>query len=401
VDRLTERQLSERSGASPQDLRRLADLGILSPDEREPRFSVGDVRRVRLARACEDGGIPLGAVGKAIRDGKLSLGFLDLPHYSVFAELTPTTFDDLERETGVPMPVLQAMREALGGARPGPEDRVRADDLEVMQLIRLAREAGVPDDAIIRLLRVYGESLRRIADAEASTYHSHFEMPLLRSGLPQRDMMEQAAAASERFAEPLARSIVAIYHRQQEHAWTADMVEHIEAALEDADITPRIERPPAMAFLDLSGYTRVTAERGDRAAAELAASLSDIVTAAAAGHRGRAVKWVGDGVMFHFPDAAPAVRSALEMVERTPAVGLPPAHVGIDAGPVVSQDGDFFGRTVNVAARVSDRAAPGQVLVTDRVVQAASSDGFTFRELGPAELKGLPQPVVLFEAEDG
>jgi adenylate cyclase len=398
VDRLSEAQLVERAGSSSDEIGRLVELGILVPEPVEPRFNAGDVRRARLASACQDGGIPLDAVGRAIRDGKLSLGFLDLPHYSVFSELTPTTFAELERQTGIPMPVLQAMREALGGARPGPEDRVRADDLEVMELVRLTREVAVPDDAMIRILRVYGESLRRIADAEGYVYHSYFEMPLLRSGLPQRDMMEQASAASESFAEPLERSIVAIYHRQQEHAWTADIVEHIEAALEDAGIARRVERPPAMAFLDLSGYTRVTEERGDQAAAELAASLSNIVATAAAQHRGRAVKWVGDGVMFHFPDAGPAVRSALEMVERTPAVGLPPAHVGIDAGPVVSQDGDFFGRTVNVAARVSDRAGPGQILVTDRVVEAASSDGFRFRELGPAELKGLPHPVVLFEA---
>jgi adenylate cyclase len=401
VERLTEAQLVERAGSSSEEIGRLVELGILVPEPAEPRFNVGDVRRVRLARACDEGGIPLDALGRAIRDGKFSLGFLDLPHYSVFSELTSTTFAQLERETGVPMNVLQAMREALGGARPGPEDRVRADDLEVMPLIQLVREVEVPDDAVIRILRVYGESLRRIADAEGYVYHSYFEMPLLRSGLSQRQIIEQASGASERFAEPLERAIVAIYHRQQEHAWTADIIEHIEATLEEAGITPRIERPPAMAFLDLSGYTRVTEERGDQAAAELAATLSDIVAGAAAQHRGRAVKWVGDGVMFHFPDAAPAVRSALEMVERTPTVGLPPAHVGIDAGPVVSQDGDFFGRTVNVAARVSDRAAPGQVLVTDRVVEAASSDGFRFRELGPAELKGIPQPVVLYEASDG
>lgn len=397
MERLTEEQLAERAGATTEEIRSLAELHILSPERGEPRFIASDVRRVRLALACRDGGISLEAIGRAVREGELSFGFLDLPVYEIFSELSDTTFEELERRSGVPMGLLEAMREAMGGGRPEPVERVRGDDLEVMPLIQLAREAGVPDEALIRMLRVYGESLRRVADAEASIYHSYFEVPLLRSGKSQVRLMQEASAASQQFTEPLVRALTAIYHRQQEHAWTADIVEHVEAALEAAGLTPRVERPPAMCFLDLTGYTRITEERGDTAAAEMAASLSDIVVAAAGHHRGRAVKWVGDGVMFHFPHPGPAVHSALEMVERTPEAGLPPAHVGIDAGPVVFQDGDFFGRTVNVAARVSDRAGPGQVLVTERVVDAAEGD-FRFKELGPTELKGVPQPLLLFEA---
>ena len=86
------------------------------------------------------------------------------------------------------------------------------------------------------------------------------------------------------------------------------------------------------------------------------------------------------------------------MVERAPASGLPPAHVGVDAGPVVFQDGDYFGRTVNVAARIAAKAGPGQVLVSDAVVAAAADDGLEFRAIGLAELKGLAQPLALHEA---
>jgi class 3 adenylate cyclase len=168
-----------------------------------------------------------------------------------------------------------------------------------------------------------------------------------------------------------------------------------------AGIHSRLERLPAICFLDVTGYTRLTQELGDDAAAEMVETLARIVRRSSVQHGGKPIKWLGDGVMFHFPDPGPAVSSALEMVASTPAAGLPPAHVGIDAGPVVFQDGDFFGRTVNVAARVSDRAGPGQVLVTDRVVEATPSDGFDFRELGPIELKGVPRPVVLFEAVGG
>src|SRR5690349_13529757 len=115
-------------------------------------------------------------------------------------------------------------------------------------------------------------------------------------------------------------------------------------------------RDQAIAFLDLSGFTRLTEERGDEAAAELAATLPDLFQYASIPHGGRPMKHLVDDVMFHFPEAGAAVECAHELIERAPAEGLPPAHVGVSMGPVVLRDGDYFGRTVNVAARVADRA---------------------------------------------
>jgi class 3 adenylate cyclase len=110
------------------------------------------------------------------------------------------------------------------------------------------------------------------------------------------------------------------------------------------------------------------------------------------------VKWLGDGVMFHFREPAGAVLSALHMVRQLPEAGLPPAHVGVAAGPVVAQGGDYFGRTVNVAARIAARAGEGQVLVSQRVAEAAPPPGVTFVELGELPLKGIPRPVRVLEA---
>ena len=90
--------------------------------------------------------------------------------------------------------------------------------------------------------------------------------------------------------------------------------------------------------------------------------------------------------------------SALRMVEQLPAAGLPPAHVGIAAGPVVAQGGDYFGRTVNLAARIAARASAGQVLVSDRVAESASPTGVRFVALGELRLKGIAQPVRVLEA---
>jgi adenylate cyclase len=86
------------------------------------------------------------------------------------------------------------------------------------------------------------------------------------------------------------------------------------------------------------------------------------------------------------------------MVDAAAAAGLPPARVGVHAGPVLFQEGDYFGRTVNLASRIADVAAPGQVVVTGEVVEISSGANVTFDDIGPVELKGVGEAVRLFTA---
>jgi adenylate cyclase len=102
--------------------------------------------------------------------------------------------------------------------------------------------------------------------------------------------------------------------------------------------------------------------------------------------------------MFYFRDPGNGVLAALEMVDGVVAAGLPPAHVGLHAGPVVMQEGDYFGQTVNVAARIADYARPGEVLVSDAVVQAARTPHLAFDDIGNVELKGVTGAVHLAAA---
>ena len=102
--------------------------------------------------------------------------------------------------------------------------------------------------------------------------------------------------------------------------------------------------------------------------------------------------------MFFFPEPGPGVVAALEMVDGAAGVGLPPAHVGLHAGPVVFQEGDYFGQTVNVASRVAEYARPGEVLVTQQVVDASDGALASFTEIGPVELKGVSGPMRLHAA---
>src|SRR4029077_16404718 len=96
-----------------------------------------------------------------------------------------------------------------------------------------------------------------------------------------------------------------------------------------------------------------------------------------------------------FRDPGQAVRSALEMVDALVAAGLPPAHVGLHAGPVLYQAGDYFGQTVNLSARIADYARPGEVLVSQAVADASLGIGISFADIGPVELKGVSGTVHL------
>jgi adenylate cyclase len=89
------------------------------------------------------------------------------------------------------------------------------------------------------------------------------------------------------------------------------------------------------------------------------------------------------------------VLAALDMVEGVAAEALPPARVGIHAGPVVFQEGDYFGRTVNIASRIAEYARPGEVLVSQEVVDASELDAVSVTPIGPIELKGVSQPLTL------
>ena len=102
--------------------------------------------------------------------------------------------------------------------------------------------------------------------------------------------------------------------------------------------------------------------------------------------------------MFLFPEATAAVRAALEMSEGAPAAGLPTTHIGIQSGPVVFQDGDVYGRTVNIASRIADLAEAGDVLTTDETMRQVEADDIEWAPIGPSTLKGVAAPVTLYRA---
>ena len=389
-------EVAQRAGVDPGYVDRLVELGIVTPDA-SGGYSPGDVLRARWVQGLELAGVPLEGMAAAVRDGALSFSFMDVPAFDRFAGLSGITFQELSARTGIPLEFLMVVREAVGFATPRPEHHVREDELSVVAAIEAQLAEGFRSGVIEGWLRVCGDSLRRIAETETAWWHGEV-VRLLESGMTEAEMLQAQAELGSKVAPLTEQALIAIYHGQQEHAWTQAFVGLVEGALERAGLYRRLDRPPAVCFLDISGYTRLTEERGDEAAADLAATLARLVRRSAQEHGGTPVKWLGDGVMFYFREPRDAVLAALEMVEMVGSHGLPPAHVGIHAGPVVFQDGDYFGRTVNLAARIGEYARPGEVLVSQEVVDAAVGGPVAFTEIGPVELKGIPGTLRLHTA---
>ena len=392
------RDAANRSGVDAGYIDRLIELGIIIPDASD-RLTKGDVRRAQMAQTLETAGIAPEALAASIKDGSQSFGFMDAPTYERFATLSDETFEGLSDRTGLPLELLMLIREAAGGAMPNSNDRVREDELAVVPLIDAGLAMGFRPSSIARRLRVLGDSLRRVAETEADAYRTDLMEPMLANGATAAELSATSTSPNTlELDQAMDEAVLAIWHAQQVRPWTADLITIFEKSMTEAGLLTPIRSPPAMCFLDISGYTRLTHDRGDEAAAELAEGLGRLVHRIATERGGRPVKWLGDGVMIYFRDPGSGVLAALEMVERIASAARPPAHVGLHAGPVLSQAGDYFGETVNLASRIADYARPGEVLVTQEVMDASHDVGAAFTDIGPVELKGIPGVVRLHAA---
>jgi class 3 adenylate cyclase len=216
-------------------------------------------------------------------------------------------------------------------------------------------------------------------------------------GLDPPDLDDVGVEVGHRIVPLIEPALLAIYRRHRHHVWLDHTLGHVEVALDSAGLMTSESRHPSVVFVDLTGFTSLTEDLGDEVAAEMSGRLASMVDTISIVHSGRPVRWLGDGGMFLFREPGSAVTAGLRVVDEAPRHGLPPTHIGIHTGPLIFQDGDVYGRTVNMAARLSALAGPGEVLVSREVVER-TGDGFAFEPIGPVELKGIAQPVEVYQA---
>jgi len=152
-------------------------------------------------------------------------------------------------------------------------------------------------------------------------------------------------------------------------------------------------------FADLAGFTALTEAHGDEQAADLVGEFGERVRSLLSEHGGEEIKVIGDAMMIRVGDADKAVNLALRLTREVGGRhGFPGVRVGLHTGPAVQRGNDWFGATVNIAARVSTIAASGEVLVAG-ATRAAAADGLPqleFRGRGPQQFKNVAQPIEVF-----
>ncbi len=395
-DGFTEDEVAQRAGTTPERIRLLAELGILGPED--GTYPRRDVLRARVVVGLDAMGIDADAVAEALASGDLTLGYLEAGGRR--PPRSDRTFAQLSEEIDIPFVMLERIYVAFGLSRPVPDEYVREEDLRLLKIVPVLFGAGVSEGEILRLARVWGDSARRVAQFQSHYLHHSIEEPFRQRGLRDNAAFEAAlrevGVRSGRSGEDL---LGWLYRRHSEAFETEHLFDHVETALEDAGVHRREpRRVEACAFADLSGYTRLTEEAGDEVAAQVSVKLAELVNDVASRHGGAVVKMLGDGVLFHFKDPQDAVMASLEILDRVRPAGLPPAHVGVNAGPMIYEEGDYFGRTVNIAARIASQAGSDQVFLGEDVLHHIAPTGFRVVEAGRFELKGIEKPLTLHEA---
>jgi adenylate cyclase len=392
---LTIEDIAARAGVDVAYVRRLVNLGALGPED--VGYREQDAHVTALLHMWEDAGLTADSILNAAEAGELSLDFLESPGWELPPRLD-RTYRQLAEERSLPVDLLQTIQRAIGFVPPDPNELAKPDAVVIADLARILLDIGGSQDAIRRLFRVYADNLRRLALAEADLYVEQIERPSRSAGTSEPELMRRGAGVGRDMATLVKATLGAIYERHRQHVWAQHSIESAEIALERAGLYRRAARTPTICFVDLTGYTRLTEEQGDETAARLASRLGMLVDGVALRHGGRPVRWLGDGGMLLFPEATAAVLAALEMSEDAPAAGLPATHIGIQSGPVVLQDGDVYGRTVNVASRIADLAEGGDVLTTEETMRQVDATEIDWARIGPAELQGVASPVTLYGA---
>ena len=387
---LSAADLARLAEVEPAFIQRAVQAGALQR-ETAGGFGVQDAARLQFLKAWDTAGLTVETIGDLIAQGELPFSFMDVPVMAAQPRL-PSTYQDLCTRQGIELSMVQQLHDALGFTPPAASDHVREDDLVVIELLQQLLAVGAEEAAALRLLRTYADALRRLTQAEADLYEFQVEEPLRQAGATEQDLLNTSGMTGAQLPPLFQQTLLAVYRQHRQHVWLDHSIGHLERILEAKGLHQRLAAPPCVCFVDLTGFTRLTEKQGDAAAAELAGRLAALVEGICRRYAGRPVRWLGDGGMFVFREADAAVAAATEMVAQAQDSGLPPTHIGIHCGPVVFQDGDIYGSTVNIAARLSARAAPGEVLVSKPVADRIAQPG-RLEPVGVVELKGVAQPL--------
>ena len=339
--------------------------------------------RLELLRHLHAQGVEVAQLVEAAQADRLAL----LPVELVLSRGQEHSLRDCARETGLSLEQLERNHRALGLARVDPDTPVYDDDqLENLRMLKAMVDAGIPFETLLELGRILGHGAARTTMAM---------LERIGGGLMQPGDSEQAvglryAAFAEATLPSLGRMLagpIRLHLAETVRRNAINRTEREAGALSGARVV-------SVAFADLSGFTSLSDTVAPQELGDLAGRFESLVAEAVAPPV-RLVKVLGDGAMLVCETPGPLLDLLFELVDAVPASGLPPLHAGIAHGPALANAGDWFGRTVNVAARLSGVAGPGEIVATPEVREGAGDAAAAWGEPESVHLKGLAEAVAV------
>jgi adenylate cyclase len=376
------------SGVSPATLKRWAAAGVI-PVKRD-RWTTPAAAQARVVARMRERGHSLDELRRAVRDGRLAFGFVEdlLPGRREH----PVDRAEAAARTGLEEELIERVMTLLGTPT-ALEGTLNEQDVTAVEHMAEILRAGFPLVALLQLVRVYAQSIRKIAEAEVRLFHLYVHEPLIQQGVDALEMAQEMEGLARDLLPMTAPLMEYIHQRYLQFYIEQDVVGHMEVDFGGRQMG-RVTM--AFCFVDLTGFTRFTEEEGDEEALDLVERFIETVEATLPAEA-LVVKTIGDEVMIVSPDPVTLTEWAVGFLilfqER------PQPRVGLHFGRAVYRDGDYFGTDVNLTHRVVARALGGEVMVTRSVVDAiGSSEYLEFEPIGGVELKGFPEPVELFVA---
>lgn len=386
-ERISASEAAALSGVSASTLKRWAGEGIVPLGKRG--WTRSAAAQARVVARMRERGYSLDSVREAASRGRLAFGYAEdvfqVPegHHST---------EQVAEATGLEPDLIDRLMSLLGTPT-GHRGKLNESDLRAMKHCAQILDAGFPLVAFLQIVRVYAQSIRRLADAEVRLFHLYIHEPLMADGVPPLEMAEEMGDLAADLL-PITSPLMEYMHSRYLRFYIEqDVVGHMEAEIGGGDQgLARVQT--AFCFVDLAGFTRFTEEEGDEEALDLVERFVDTVEATLPAEA-QLVKTIGDEVMIVSPDAATLTEWAVGFLvlfqER------PQPRVGIHYGAAVFRDGDYFGGDVNLAHRVVTRSLAGEVLITKPVADTlVDSEYLKIEPIGEVVLKGFPDPVELF-----
>ena len=385
-DRISLNEAARRAGVSTATLTRWADEKIVPV--RKGKWTPAAAAQARVVARMRDRGYSLEDLKQAGRDGKLAFGFTE----DFFADGSERVdISDAAAEIGLSEDLIERIMVVLGTPS-GRERSLSEVDVEAMRKLAAVADAGLPIEAVLQLVRVYAQAVRRIADAEVRLFHLFVHEPMMRDGLGAIEMSNEMGDLVESVSPVTVPLLEYLHDRYVRYFIEQDVVGHMEDEFGGDNEIDQIRI--SLCFIDLTGFTRFTEEEGDAEAFSVIERFTEAVEATLP-PEANIVKTIGDEVMVVSPDPVSLAEWAVGFLALFD--DRPKPRVGIHYGGAVFRDGDYFGSQVNLTHRVVNRALGGEVLVTDTVRDAIGEhQDLELDSLGEVDLKGFPVPTPLY-----